>query len=141
MRCLVAIDDAEVRDTVGSAVLAFPNVEADAVDVEEGRLLLRRRRYQLAVTTLLSESKESKALWEELQRVSPRVEVVGLTSRTGLSVHRSDRNRLNLFALLGTPIDAVELFGTLGRLFDRIRKSQVAPGVGGTPRSTRPGPP
>jgi DNA-binding NtrC family response regulator len=133
VRCLIAVDDARIRDTVRAAVLAFPGLEADAVDVEQGRLLLRRRRYDLAFTTLLSESRESKALWEELQAVSPRVHVVGLTPRTGLSVHRTDRSRLQLFALLGTPIDAVELFSTLKRLSDRIKRKQATPGGGGTP--------
>ncbi|MFH0943803.1 MAG: hypothetical protein V2A76_01285 [Planctomycetota bacterium] len=122
MRCLVAVDDARIRDAVGTAVRAFPDVEPDIVDVEQGRLLLRRRRYDLALTTLRSESKESKALWEALLAVTPRIELVGLTPRTGLSVHRADRSRLHLFALLGTPLDAVELYGTLRRLLDRLRK-------------------
>ena len=132
MRCLVAVDDAMIRDAVGPAVLAFPDVKPDVVDVEHGRLLLRRRRYELALTTLRSESKESKALWDALLAVTPRVELVALTPRTGLSVHKGDKSRLHLFALLGTPLDAVELYATLRRLLDRLRKPQPS-SSGGKP--------
>ncbi len=89
--------------------------------------MLRRRRYDLALTTLTSTSKEAEELWAELGQVTPRIELIALTPEAGLSVHRADKSRLNLFALLGTPIDAVELYGTLRRLIDRLKKARTTP--------------
>lgn len=123
MRCLVAVDDSVIRDAVSTAVGAFPEMEVDAVGVEDGRILLRRRRYDMAFSTLGSRSEETEPFWEELQKLSSPIELVGLTSASGLSVHRADKSKRQLFALLGLPVDAVQIFSTLRRLIDRIKKS------------------
>ncbi len=129
MRCLVAVDVPAIRDAVGLAARAFSGVEVDAVDVENGRSLLRRRRYDFGFLALDSHSQDSDLIWDEFHQVSPDLPLVALTPTSALSVRRGDRSRLKLFALLGTPPDAVELYGTLRRLIDRIRKSRPAPGA------------
>lgn len=127
MRCLVVIDDVAERDAVAEAAAAFPNVKVDAVDVEAGRLLLRRRRFDFGVVTLRSDAPESEALWKEIRAVAPKLHVVGLTPASGLSVRRADKSRLNLFALLGSPLDVVELYSTLRRVTNRILKGRRSP--------------
>lgn len=127
MRCLIAVDDPAVRAAVSSAARAFPDLEADACGLEDGRLLLRRRRFDFVCATLPGDTKESKACWDELLALRPVPELIALAPATGLSVRRADKGRLHLFALLGLPIDAVELFGTLRRIMDRVRKSRPAP--------------
>ncbi|MBI4881205.1 MAG: hypothetical protein HY812_16340 [Planctomycetes bacterium] len=127
MRCLVAVDVPAIRDAVGSAARAFSGVEVDAVDVEKGRSLLRRRRYDFGFLTLDSRTEDCEVIWEEFHQTSPDLPLVALTPSSALSVRRGDRSRLKLFALLGTPPDAVELYGTLRRLIERIKKSRPGP--------------
>jgi hypothetical protein len=132
MRCLVAANDAQIRDQVAAAACAFEDVEVDVADVEDCRNMVRRRIYDFGFVALKSGSHESEALWDDLRQTAPDMLLVAMTPRSGMKVRRSDRGRFDLFALIGTPVDPVEVFRTLRRLIDRLTKSRT--GVATSPK-------
>ncbi len=128
MRCLVATDDAATRDTVASAVKSFPDIDVDAASVDDARSLIRRRRFDFGFFTLKSGSRESITLWEELRALDAECTIVALSPRSGMSSARATEvTTLRPFARLGTPIDSVEVYGTVRRLLDRLKKVQLPP--------------
>ena len=136
MRCLIAATDPPVRDTILTAVRAFPEIDCDAVDPETGRMHLRRRRYDFAIVALESaderargpsQAEDSTTLLEELRAIAPDLPVLGVTRRSALSVRRPELKRLGLFGLIGAPLDTLELYRTLRRLLDRARASASTP--------------
>lgn len=123
MRCLVAVDEPGVRDAVAQAAVTFEGIEVDKHDVEGGRDALRRRKYDFGFVTLKSASTESMALFDEIRELARDIILVALTPSSAVSGKRAERGEHNLFALLGTPIDVVEIYATLRRLIDRLKKS------------------
>ena len=123
MRCLVAVDDPSVRDTVAHAATNFGGIEVDAVAVEECRRQIRRRRYDFGLVALKFGSKDSMEFWEKIRSSAPNLPLVGLTSASAVDGYKGDRSRLQLFALLGVPLDVVDLYRTLRRLIDRVKRS------------------
>lgn len=133
MRCLIAADDAQVRDNIAHATENFGEIEIDSVPFEECRTQLRRRRYDFGFVELRFGSRESMESWEKIRQVAPDLPLVGLTPASAVSGHRGDRSRLQLFALVGTPLDVVELYRTTRRLIDRVVKGSP-PSPAGAPR-------
>jgi DNA-binding NtrC family response regulator len=124
LRCLIAVDDAPTRDVVAEAARGFSGVQIDEATLESGREQLRRRRFDLAFVALKSASKDSRQLLDEIRSLAPDTLLVGLTPAGAVEGKRMERQEYNLFGLLGTPVDVVELFGTLRRAVDRITKSR-----------------
>ena len=124
MRGLIAVDDVATRDVIVTAVASFSDVEVDvdAVDIESGRDLLRGRPYDFAVITWRSDSRESVALFEEVRELAKDLILVALTPKDALQGRRGERAQFDLFALLGTPLDPVDLYRTLRRIMDRRRR-------------------
>lgn len=133
MRCLVAVDDQRERDVVAAAARAFQGVEVDSADLEGGKTQLRRRRYDFAFVQLLSGTRSAEQLWEEYRALDPSLPLVALTPTAAVEMRRKDKSRLGVATLLGTPVDAVELFGTVRRLIDR-----AAPQAEGEPAASTP---
>jgi DNA-binding NtrC family response regulator len=123
-RCLVAVDDGAIRDIVAEAVRGFPGFAIDALALESGREQLRRRRFDVAFVSLKSASKDSRALLDEIRSLAPSTLLIGLTPQSAVDGKRMERAEYNLFAVLGTPLDIVELFATLRRVVDRITKQR-----------------
>lgn len=126
MRCLIAIDDANVRDEVATAAASFEDVEVDSFDGDGACDEVRRRRYDFGVVTLRSGRQVEDAA-ETLRTNAPNLHLIGLAPRSALQLRREEKSRLNLFALLGTPLDPVELYRTLRRMIERIRKPDAVP--------------
>ncbi len=124
LRCLIAVDDGALSDLIAEAARGFAGVEIDALSLERGREQLRRRKYDVAFVPLKSASKESKQLVDEIRSLAPDSMLIGLTPASALEGKRMERSEINLFALLGTPLDTVELFATLRRAVDRITKTR-----------------
>jgi len=124
VRCLISANDPQIRDQVAAAALAFQDMKVDVADVDACRSMVRRRLYDFAFVVLRSGSRESESLWDEIREVAPDMLLVALTPQSGVKVRRGDRNRFGLFALLGTPVDTVELDRTLRRLIDRLTKTR-----------------
>jgi DNA-binding response OmpR family regulator len=125
LKCLIAVANPELRDIVAAAARSFEHVAVDALALEDGREALRRRQYHVAFVTLMSSSKDSRSLLEEIRNQSHDVLLVGITPRAAIGGKRQERGEYDLFALLGTPLDVVELYATLRRAVDRIMKSRV----------------
>lgn len=125
LRCLIAVDDGAIRDVVAEAARGFAGVQIDEATLEIGREQLRRRRFDLAFVALTSASKDSRQLLDEIRSLAPDTLLIGLTPSGAVEGKRMERQEYNLFGLLGTPVDVVELFGTLRRAVDRIMKSRA----------------
>lgn len=126
MRCLIASADNSIRDTIVAAAHAFQGVECDAVDAATGRLNLRRRKYDFAFVVLASvgegpAAEEANTLITELRELAPTLPVIGVARQAALSVLRSEKNKQNLFSLIGSPPDTLELYRTIRRVLDRLR--------------------
>ncbi len=123
MRCLVASDDAATRDAIASAVKSFPEIDVDKASVDDARLMIRRRRFDFGFLTLKSGSRESLTLWDEMRTLASECTRVALTPRSGMSSARAaEITEFRPFARIGTPIDSVEVYGTVRRLLDRLKK-------------------
>lgn len=125
LRCLIAVDDGAIRDVVAEAARGFAGVQIDEATLEIGREQLRRRRFDLAFVALTSASKDSRQLLDEIRALAPDTLLIGLTPSGAVEGKRMERQEYNLFGLLGTPVDVVELFGTLRRAVDRIMKARA----------------
>ena len=123
MRCLVAVEDSLVLDTIAHAAGAFPDVEVDTTSVEECREQLRRRRYDFALIAYRTRDHESVELWDKIRDDAPELPLIALTPNAAIGGAKSDRARLKVFSWLGEPLDVVELYGTLRRVIDRVKKS------------------
>lgn len=122
MRCLIAVEEESVRDTIAHAIETFDDVEVDAVDLEQCREQFRRKRYDFAVLTYRTGNRDSVELWDRIRDDAPDLPLVAVTLSTALGGNRAERTRLKVFAWLGVPIDVVVLYGTLRRLIDRLNK-------------------
>ncbi|MFG0316168.1 MAG: hypothetical protein ACF8XB_02750 [Planctomycetota bacterium JB042] len=123
MRCLIAAVDRSVCDTILAAVHAF-EVECDSVDLEQARVHLRRRKYDLAFVVFTSPSQSPEAdaaskLVDEVRELAPRLPIVGVARASRIASHRGDKKKY--FALLGAPLDTLELYRTIRRALDRVR--------------------
>ena len=123
MRCLIAVEDEAVRDTVAHAIETFDDVTVEEVDLEECREQVRRKRYDFAVLSYRSGNRESMELWERIRDDAPELELLAVTPSSAVGGNRSEHQHLRVFAWLGVPIDVVELFGTIRRLVDRLGKA------------------
>ncbi len=126
MRCLIAIDDANVRDAVATAAASFEGVEVDVFDADGGSEAVRRRRYDFGVVAL-GAGREVEDAADALRTLAPNLHLIALSPRTSLQHRRDEKPRLNLFALLGTPVDPVELYRTLRRVLERLKKPDAVP--------------
>jgi hypothetical protein len=123
---LIAIDDVAQRDQVATAAASFEDVIVEAQDGNGGRDAVRRRRYDFGVIVLRSGREPDNPI-NDVRSYAPDLQLIGLTPRSTLSLRREEKTRLNLFALLGTPLDTVELYRTLRRVIERIRKPDSTP--------------
>lgn len=111
-----------MRDTIAHAAESFPDVEVEAIELEDCRDRIRRRRYDFAVLTYRTGNRESVELWDRIRDIAPDLPLVAATPSLAVGGNRAERARLRVFAWLGVPLDVVELYGTLRRLIDRIAK-------------------
>jgi DNA-binding NtrC family response regulator len=105
-----------------AALRAFGAIDVDATSVDEGRAMLRRRRYDFGIVPIESGQRSVDVLWEDIERLAADLPLIAFSQTANLALRRVDGRRAGVFAQLTVPLDALELFKALRRLLDRFSR-------------------
>lgn len=119
MRLFLAVPTPALSDQLRVGLAAFGDIE---IDSEQGVLALekiRRADIDGLIIALDPAAPDHDALVEQVRRDMPQLDVIVVGHDAALAKLREDKVRGRLFALLGLPLDPVDLFRTIRRLRER----------------------
>ncbi|MDP6930895.1 MAG: response regulator [Planctomycetota bacterium] len=126
MEILLVAEDRLVRDQVKVGLQQFPEF---SVTTGEGYAAIneaRQREFDCVFLGVDFAGTDGFRLLEHIRSFDAEVYVVAITSRDRIRELQAEKSRLNLTAILGTPIDASEFFRLVGMLRSRRLESKTA---------------
>lgn len=126
MQILVVESDHLVRDQVKVGLQQFPEFSVVCGEGYAGINLIRQRDFDAVILGLPPDLREARRMIEHLREVRPHLDLIVMAPEKMVKDVAVDKQRFDVWSILGTPIDVTDFFRLVARVRERLMEELPA---------------
>lgn len=126
MQILVIESDHLIRDTVKVGLQQFPEFSVICGEGYAGINLIRQRDFDAVILGLPPDHREGRRMIEHLREVRPDLDLIVMAPDRMVKDVAADKQRYDIWSILGTPIDVTDFFRLVSRVRERLMEEVPA---------------
>jgi DNA-binding response OmpR family regulator len=125
IKVLLIESDPKTRDIIEVGLDNFQAFEVDNAEDSWAVEMAKENSYDLLLVDLeLADHVDGMEVVRQIREADPEVEIIVITKGRSSKLLSKEKNALNVFALLPTPIEELSFFKLIGRVRDRIESKK-----------------